>query len=117
MLKPYKWQESAVARFVKEAFFCQWVDCGCGKTLAGILIALRKKLPAIIIAPGHLLCDQWKKELIESGVAEEDIWVYNRNEERRQEAEYRAAYEAWIKQADQAARAAQSARGAHETGA
>ena len=62
-------------RFVKDLFFLLWVDCGCGKTLAGALIALKKRLPTIIIAPGHLLCDQWRKELIEAGVADEDIWV------------------------------------------
>jgi superfamily II DNA or RNA helicase len=95
-MKPYKWQENAIARFAKNAFFCLWVDCGCGKTLAGALIAIKKQLPTIIIAPGHLLCDQWKKELIETGVAEEDIWVYNRNEERKQEEQYAGSFEAWL---------------------
>jgi superfamily II DNA or RNA helicase len=99
-LKPYKWQESAVVRYIKDLFFCLWVDCGCGKTLVGALIALKKRLPTIIIAPGHLLCDQWKEELIQAGAAEEDIWVYNRGEERKKGAAYAEAFEAWLKADD-----------------
>jgi superfamily II DNA or RNA helicase len=97
MIKPYQWQLNAVARFAKSAFFCLWVDCGCGKTLAAALTAIKKALPTIIIAPGHHLCEQWKKELIEAGAAEEDIWVYDRNEERKQKEAYQAAYDAWLK--------------------
>jgi superfamily II DNA or RNA helicase len=98
-MKPYRWQEEAVERNTARDHFCLWVDCGCGKTLALILIALRKMLPTIVIAPGHTLCEQWKRELIESGAAEEkDIWVYDRNEERQNEEAYKAAYRAWIEE-------------------
>lgn len=98
-MKSYTWQESAVRLFETAKRFCIWADCGCGKTLAAILIALKKALPVIIIAPGHTLCNQWKKELIETGAAEEkDVWVYDRNEERRQGAAYEAAYRAWVRE-------------------
>lgn len=97
-MTPYKWQETAAARFVKEKIHCLWVDCGCGKTLAEIIIACRKALPAIVIAPGHLLCEQWKDALFEMG--ETDVWIYNRSEERRQGEAYAEAFTAWIKEDD-----------------
>lgn len=98
-MKPYQWQEKTAEQSSAWDALCMWVDCGCGKTLALILIALRKLLPVIVIAPGHALCEQWKRELIESGAAEEkDVWVYDRNEERRQGAAYEPAFRAWVEE-------------------
>jgi superfamily II DNA or RNA helicase len=99
-VKPYKWQETALERFARSPFFCLWVDCGCGKTLAGTLIAREKRLPTITVAPGHLLCNQWKKELIDAGVTEEDIWVYNRNEERKRGEAYALEFREWLERED-----------------
>jgi len=96
-MKLYKWQESAVARFVRAAYFALVVDCGCGKTLAGIKIALGKMLPTIVIAPGHRLCEQWKKEIQEAEDGEADVWVYDRNEERKQGDYYRERFLEWLK--------------------
>jgi superfamily II DNA or RNA helicase len=94
-MQPYKWQESAIARFARRVFFCLAVDCGCGKTLAAILIALRKRLPVIVIAPRHRLCEQWKRDILDASPGEE-VWVYSKQEETKKGKRYEEEYEAWL---------------------
>jgi superfamily II DNA or RNA helicase len=96
-MKAYQWQNSAVARFVRMVFFTLAVDCGCGKTFAGIMIALAKRLPTVIIAPGHQLCSQWKRDLEAHAGPDASVWVYDRNEERKQGDCYKEEFERWLK--------------------
>jgi superfamily II DNA or RNA helicase len=72
-------------------------DCGCGKTFVGIKIALAKLLPTIIIAPGHQLCSQWQHDLEQHVGPDASVWVYDRNEERKHEADYREEFLRWLK--------------------
>jgi len=95
MKQPYNWQNAAVARFVRAAYFALVCDCGTGKTLAAILIALAKKKPVIVIAPGHRLCDQWK-EAIKEVDEEADVWVYSKPEETKQGAQYQERFKDWL---------------------
>jgi len=69
---------------------------GCGKTLAGILIALKKAMPVIVIAPTHRLCEQWKKEIEEFAGEEADVWVYSKPEETKQGESYRERFVKWL---------------------
>jgi superfamily II DNA or RNA helicase len=94
--RAYQWQKEALARFARAVYFALIVDCGCGKTLAAILIALAKQRPVVVIAPGHRLCAQWAREIREAAGEAESIWVYDRNEERRLGAYYDDKFETWI---------------------
>jgi superfamily II DNA or RNA helicase len=95
-IRPYNWQNTALARFVRAAYFALVVDCGCGKTLAAILIAIAKKRPVVVIAPGHRLCAQWAREIREYAGPDEEVWVYNRNEERTEGEYYAERYRNWL---------------------
>jgi superfamily II DNA or RNA helicase len=97
MLELYKWQKDAVARFARAAYFALVVDCGLGKTAAAILVALKKKRPVMVVAPGKLLCDQWKEEILKIAGSEEDVRVYSRAEETKRGDAYRDELEAWLK--------------------
>lgn len=94
--RAYKWQKEAFARFSRAVYFALIVDCGCGKTLAAIMIALAKGRPVVVIAPGHRLCAQWAKEIREAAGEGERIWVYDRNEERLGGEGYRELFEEWL---------------------
>jgi superfamily II DNA or RNA helicase len=63
--------------------------------LAAILIALVKKKPVIVIAPGHRLCSQWK-EAIEESDGSADIWLYSKPEETKQGERYKERFEKWL---------------------
>jgi superfamily II DNA or RNA helicase len=96
MKKPYNWQNSAVARFVRAVYFSIVADCGVGKTFALILIALAKMMPVIVIAPGHRLCEQWKSDIEDALGEDADVWVYSRPEETKQGEHYREKFEQWL---------------------
>jgi len=91
---PWLWQVKALGWAVRN-FFAMVVDCGCGKTLAAILIALIKNKPVIIIAPTHRLCEQWR-EALEESVENADVWVYSKPEETKQGEKYRERFETWL---------------------
>jgi superfamily II DNA or RNA helicase len=92
---PWDWQVKAVAAYAWRKIAAFVVDCGCGKTFAGILVALKKAMPVIVIAPTHRLCEQWK-EAIEEASSEADVWVYNRSEETKQGDYYKERFEEWL---------------------
>jgi superfamily II DNA or RNA helicase len=94
--KAYSWQNTALARFVRAAYFAIVADCGVGKTLAAIRIALAKKMPVIVIAPTHRLCEQWKNDILQNAGPDEEVWVYSRPEETKQGDYYREAFETWL---------------------
>jgi superfamily II DNA or RNA helicase len=94
--KTYKWQNTAVARFVRAAYFAIVADCGCGKTFAAIRIALAKQMPVIVIAPTHRLCEQWRGDVLQDAGPDESVWVYDRNEERKHGKQYQEAFEKWL---------------------
>jgi superfamily II DNA or RNA helicase len=94
---PYKWQESAFMRCVRAIYFGIVADCGCGKTLAAIKIAVGKMMPVIVIAPGHRLCDQWKDAIIENAGPDEEIWLYAKPEEAKQGEGYKERFERWLR--------------------
>jgi superfamily II DNA or RNA helicase len=94
--KAYKWQNTALARFVRAAYFAIVADCGVGKTLAAIRIALAKKMPVIVIAPTHRLCEQWKDAILRDAGTDEEVWVYNKPSETKQGAGYRERFEEWL---------------------
>jgi superfamily II DNA or RNA helicase len=98
MKQPYEWQKAALARFARAVYFALVVDCGCGKTLAATLIALAKKLPVIVIAPTHRLCDQWREDILRDGGPDEEVWVYDKPTETAQGESYREAFEVWLTQ-------------------
>ena len=93
---PWQWQLAAKARFAAAEIMSLVVDCGCGKTLAAILIAAAKAMPVIVIAPGHRLCEQWKNDLEQTLGAEADVWVYSRPEETKQDERYHQRFEQWL---------------------
>jgi superfamily II DNA or RNA helicase len=93
--KLYSWQDNAFTRFVKKLFFALVCDCGCGKTLAAIRIAIAKALPTVIIAPGHALCEQWKHDVLDE-MPDADVWVYNRNDETKRGAAYVEDFKKWL---------------------
>ena len=96
MKKPYAWQINAVEQCAKKVFFCINAHCGVGKTLAGILIALKKEMPTIIIAPTHSVCDQWEEAIKEVAGEDADVWTYARLEESKNEEEYRERFTEWL---------------------
>jgi superfamily II DNA or RNA helicase len=96
--KAYNWQNTALARFVRAAYFAIVAECGCGKTLAAILIALGKKMPVIVIAPTHRLCEQWKNDILQSAGPDEEVWVYDKPTETKQGKYYKEAFETWLTQ-------------------
>jgi len=91
---PWLWQMKALALATRNIISLV-VDCGCGKTLAAIMIALIKQKPVIIIAPTHRLCDQWKNA-IEEAVEGADVWLYSKPEETKQGAGYQRRFEEWL---------------------
>jgi superfamily II DNA or RNA helicase len=95
-MKLYKWQESAVARFARAAYFALVVDCGLGKTITAIRIALQKGRPVLVIAPGHSLCAQWREEILKAAGPDEDVWVHSRAEETKGGERHREAFSKWI---------------------
>jgi len=93
---PYAWQLQAAIKGAAAEIISLAVDCSCGKTLAAILIAMRKQMPVIIIAPTHNLCNQWKQDLIDELGAEADVWVYNKPEETKQKEHYKERFIQWL---------------------
>jgi superfamily II DNA or RNA helicase len=93
---PWQWQMAAKATCAARSIISLVVDCGCGKTLAAILIALEKMMPVIIIAPGHRLCEQWKDDIKEAVGEDADVWVYSRPEETKQGEYYRERFDQWL---------------------
>jgi superfamily II DNA or RNA helicase len=91
---PWAWQLQAVGWAARQIISLV-VDCGCGKTLAAILIALAKNKPVIVIAPGHRLCAQWK-EAIEESDEGADVWLYSKPEETKQGDYYKERFEMWL---------------------
>jgi superfamily II DNA or RNA helicase len=85
-------------RFARSVYFSIVADCGVGKTLAAIRIALFKKMPVIVIAPTHRLCAQWKEAILKDAGPDEDVWVYSRPEETKQGDYYKEAFETWLTQ-------------------
>jgi len=93
---PYAWQLQAATTGAVREIIALAVDCSCGKTLAAILIAIKKQMPTIVIAPTHSLCNQWKNDLIYELGDEADVWVYNRSEETKQGDYYRERFTKWL---------------------
>jgi len=91
---PWMWQIKALELAARN-ILAIIADCGVGKTLVAILIALIKNKPVIIIAPTHRLCAQWK-EAIEESVENADVWVYSKPEETKQGAKYQERFEEWL---------------------
>ena len=96
MKVPYTWQAEAALKGAAREFIALVVDCGCGKTLAGILIALKKKMPTIVIAPTHQLCAQWKEDIKEVIGDDADVWVYSKPEEAKDKEGYKERFIKWL---------------------
>jgi len=94
---PYLWQLKAAAIGAAREIFAVLADCSCGKTLVGILIALKKQMPTIVIAPTHRLCAQWKEAIKEEAGENADIWVYSKPEETKEGESYRERFIEWLK--------------------
>ena len=93
---PWHWQLMAKANYAAREIMSFVVDCGCGKTLAAIMIVLVKMMPVIIIAPGHRLCEQWKNDIKDALGNDADVWLYSRPEETGQGASYKERFEQWL---------------------
>jgi superfamily II DNA or RNA helicase len=89
------YQAEAVNIFSGTVFFCLNFACGLGKTLTAGIIAQRKKLPTLIIAP-NALCEQWRDELIELGVDPSDIFIANAPEEHKNTEAYAQKFNKWL---------------------
>jgi superfamily II DNA or RNA helicase len=72
----WKHQEVAIERFTDAEFFGLLFDCGTGKTRTAIEISKKKNRDNTVFAPKNLI-KQWYDALIDSGVSEKDIYVYN----------------------------------------
>jgi len=97
---PYTWQLQAAAEGAVRKIISLAVDCSCGKTLAAILIAVKKQMPTIVIAPTHSLCAQWKNDITEELGDKADVWVYSRVEEVKQKERYKERFMAWLQRND-----------------
>ena len=93
----YNWQVKAVARHAKEKISAIVAGCGAGKTRADIRIALAKKLPVIVIAPGETLCRQWKDDILEIAGPDQKVWLYRKKEETKEGPAYLKRFVEWLK--------------------
>lgn len=89
------YQKTAFERFWDSVFFCLNFACGLGKTFTAALIAKKKNMPTMIIAPNSL-CEQWYDELVEMGVSPDDIFIANAPEENRDPEGYMKRFEQWL---------------------
>lgn len=96
MRKPYKYQEDPITQGINAKAHMIEADCGTGKSLMAAQIALGKGLPTLIITPKNIV-DDFKSELLADGVAEEDIWVYDSENRRKDEDAYLAQFIQWLK--------------------
>jgi len=94
----YSWQDTAVSRFWKSVISAVIADCGTGKTLVGILLAEKKNLPTLIIAPTHTVCRQWKEEIEEYFGDEADVWLYNSTEQNKDKEAYLTRFAQWLQE-------------------
>lgn len=93
--KSFKYQEEAIEKVKDLPFAMLNMACGTGKTHTAINIAQHKDMPTIIIAPKNVL-SSWKDELMEEGVAEEDIWVYTAEDKRKGGDTYIDDFKKWL---------------------
>ena len=91
----YKWQKEGYEKFKDAIFFMANVCCGGGKTLFAIAISIYKNMPVLIIAPKRI-CDQWKLDLMDEGVDEKDIWVYNQSAYTNDKTGYTRKAAEWL---------------------
>ena len=96
MKQYYKWQTYVAEKFADAVFFAINAACGCGKTLAAILIALKKQMPTIVIAPTHSLCNQWKEDIEGELGDKASVFVYSKPEETKAGKEYQERFSAWL---------------------
>lgn len=94
MKKPYEWQSKAIAEKKNKEFFMLNCSCGLGKTYTFIEIVRDHKNPKIIIAPNNI-CRQWKNELMDEGIEEKKIWVFNQPEMSKKPVDYQQRFTAW----------------------
>jgi len=94
---PWAWQINALA-YATRNILATVADCGVGKTLFAIMVALIKNKPVIVIAPTRRLCAQWKDD-IEKSVANADVWLYSKPEETKQGVKYQERFEQWLTEA------------------
>jgi len=95
MKKPYEWQKKAIAQKKKQEFFMLNCSCGLGKTYTFIEIIRDHKNAKLIIAPKNI-CDQWKRELIDEGIDEKLIWVFDQPEMSKNPVEYKQRFVQWL---------------------
>lgn len=97
-LRPYQVDAS---NFCLDRKFAQLdIDCGLGKTLIACDVARRKKeagriSSTLVIAP-KAITEQWKEELMETGVDEKDIFVFDRPTATKLGDEYTKQFLAWL---------------------
>jgi len=96
--EPYKWQLEARRRFKDAIAFMLNICCGGGKSLAATMIAQDKQMPVLIIAPKNLCEETWRTELLENGVAEEDIFVFDQPTYSKNKEAYERSFEQWLQQ-------------------
>ena len=94
MKNPYQWQKEAIAAKRDREFFMLNASCGLGKTYTFIEIIRYNKNPKIIIAPKNI-CPQWKDELMDEGIPEKDIWVFDQPTMSKRPVEYKQAFANW----------------------
>lgn len=81
-MKNWKHQDIAIERFWNREFFGLLFDCGTGKTRTAMQIADKKDRNNTVIAPKNT-CKQWREALINAGVSDKDIFIFNSTEMRK----------------------------------
>ena len=94
MKTPYEWQKKAIAEKKGKEFFMLNCCCGSGKTYAFIEIIRDHSYPKIIIAPKNI-CNQWKNELVDEGIDERKIWIFDQPTMSKKPVEYKQRFIEW----------------------
>ncbi len=91
----YKWQTNAVVRFGDKIIAAIVAACGTGKTRTGILLALYKRLPVIVITPKNI-SKQWRDDILEIAGKDQKVWLYNAPTEHKDPEAYKSAFLDWL---------------------
>jgi len=96
MKKPYEWQSKAIKDKKNKEFFMLNCSCGLGKTYTFIEIIREHESAKLIIAPKNI-CNQWKNELVDEGIDEKVIWVFDQPTMSKRPTEYQQQFIQWAK--------------------
>ena len=97
MKKPYDWQKKAIKEKTGKEFVMLNCCCGAGKTYTFIELIRSHKNAKLIIAPKNI-CGQWKNELMDEGISEELIWVFDQPTMSKNPSAYQIQFVKWMRE-------------------